>query len=422
MRNREYFKDKKITVLGLARSGLACANLLYELGAQVSVTDIQDNAQTRSNAAQLKSPAIKVELGAHTRPFIAGRDLIVVSPGIPDSSMAIVWAMEASIPLISEIECAFMLCSGQVIAVTGSNGKTTVTTLIGRLLEASGRKAHVLGNIGTPFCSEVARIQEGDYVSLEVSSFQLEKIRTFKPKIAVLLNFSRNHLDRYRDMDEYLQAKKRIFLNQDITDYAVLNQEDSVVRGLGSGLRSTAVYFKAGAGLNPNQAAVMAVGSILGINQEVAHGVFKAFRGVEHRMEYVSEIRRVKFINDSKATTVDAALWALRSSAGPVILIAGGRDKGNDYRLMLEVARQKVKGVVAIGESRQKIKDSLGEYLPTEEASSLEDAVKKALSMASPGDCVLLSPMCSSFDMFRDYEDRGRAFKRIVGALAESSG
>ena len=211
MKNKDYFKGKKVTVAGLARSGFTSANLLYDLGADVSVTDNQDNDSTRTYASQLKSKNIKIEIGRHSQDFIRGKDLIVVSPGIPDTALPIVLAKQFQIPVISEIELAWILCPATVIAVTGSNGKTTVTTLIGKALKAGGEKVFILGNIGNPFCSEVERMEAGDFVSLEVSSFQLEKIHEFKPKIALILNFTFNHLDRYKDLQEYLAAKKRIF-------------------------------------------------------------------------------------------------------------------------------------------------------------------------------------------------------------------
>ncbi|MBM3246276.1 MAG: UDP-N-acetylmuramoyl-L-alanine--D-glutamate ligase, partial [Candidatus Omnitrophica bacterium] len=219
MINTDYFRNKKITIVGLARSGLACANLLSDLGSQVSITDNNDTEATRANLEKLKSKKIKSELGRHTPEFVKGQDLLVVSPGVPDTALAVKWAEEFKVPAVSEIEIAAFLCPATIIAVTGTNGKTTVTTLIGRVLEKKGERAIVCGNIGNPFSGEVSKLREKDFVCLEVSSFQLEKIRGFKPKISVILNFSRNHLDRYKDMREYLEAKKRIFMNQDKEDY-----------------------------------------------------------------------------------------------------------------------------------------------------------------------------------------------------------
>ncbi len=417
MINPQQYKNKKVSVIGLARSGVACANLLYRLGADVSVTDIKDDEQVRLHVSGLCSQDISLELGRHTPSVIKGRDLIVVSPGISDEAMPLVWAKEFGIPVIGEIEFAWSLCPASVIAVTGSNGKTTVTTLIGKVLEKKGKRVFVCGNIGNPFSGEVDKMQEGDFVSLEISSFQLEKITTFRPAIAVLLNFSRNHLDRYKDMEEYLKAKKRIFLNQQESDHLVLNRRDASSAAISREARSQIVYFNQDDTVNQNQSAVMAVGSLLGIENDLMQEVFKEFKGVEHRMEFVAEINKVRFINDSKATTVDSALWALRSIPGPVILIAGGKDKGNDYRVILDAARQKVKYAVLIGQAKEKMKLAFQGQLPFDEANSLPDAVRKASRLAEAGDSVLLSPMCASFDMFTDYEHRGRVFKQAVGEL-----
>lgn len=418
MRNTTYFKDKQVTIVGLARSGVACANLLASLGASVWVTDIKDNAQTRSNAALL-SQDIQVELGKHSEDFIKGADLVVISPGVPGSSQPAIWAKEFAKPVISEIEVAAMLCPGKIVAVTGSNGKTTVTTLIGRVLEASGKKVFVCGNIGNPFSGEVAKMREEDFAVVEVSSFQLETIRGFKPKIALILNINPNHLDRYNNMREYLDAKKRIFMNQDKDDFLVLNRQDPGLSGLEKEASAKTIFFFREDGLNPNQSAVLKVGELLGLDRPTMLKVFSDFKGIEHRMEDVAEINKVRFINDSKATTADSAIWALNSISSPIVLLAGGRHKGIDYRVIIDAARNKVKQVVLIGEAKDKIADCLKGEFPVEMAASLEEAVNKTYILAKPGYSVLFSPMCSSFDMFTDYEERGRAFKKIVLELAK---
>ncbi len=414
MRNSNYFKNKKITIVGLARSGVACANLLYRLGASLRITDIQDNAQTKEACAKLCSSDILVELGRHSRDFIQPADLVVISPGVPADALPIKWAGEFNLPVVSEIEVASILCPAAIIAVTGSNGKTTVATLIGKVLAATGKKVFVCGNIGNPFCAEVEATQEGDLVVLEVSSFQLERIKDFKPKIAIILNLTPNHLDRYNNLQEYLDAKKRIMMNQDQDDFLILNADDALLKGIAAQANSKVVFFTKQAGLNPNQSAVLSVGKILGINQDVILDVFSKFKGIPHRLEEVREIDGVKFINDSKATTADSTIWAIKNIRTPIILIAGGRHKGIDYRVIIECAREKVKQVVLIGEAKEKIACALGNEFPIENASSLKEAVEKAFVLARPGYSVLLSPMCSSFDMFKDYEDRGRAFKQIV--------
>ncbi|MDP2938314.1 MAG: UDP-N-acetylmuramoyl-L-alanine--D-glutamate ligase [Candidatus Omnitrophota bacterium] len=420
MNNKDYFKHRKVTVAGMARSGFASANLLYDLGADVSVSDNQDNDSTRSYALQLKSKNIKIEIGRHSPEFIKDKDLLVVSPGIPDTALPIVLAKQFQIPIISEIELAWLLCPATVIAVTGSNGKTTVTTLIGKILEAGGKKVFVLGNIGNPFCSEVEKMEAGDFVSLEVSSFQLENIHEFKPKIALILNFACNHLDRYKDLQEYLAAKKRIFINQDKSDYSVLNHDDPAVKELAKETKANVVYFSQMPDLNLNQAAVLAVASILGIDKELCLEVFRAFKGIEHRLEYVAKINNVTFINDSKSTTVDSTIWAFKNISCPIVLIAGGKDKGSDYSIILDLIRKKTREVILIGEAREKIKSALRGFLSIDEAPTLEEAVNLAFSKAKSGDCVLLSPMCSSFDMFLNYEERGKIFKQAVFNLAKN--
>lgn len=418
MRNSGYFKNKKITIVGLARSGVACANLLDGLGAIVSITEIKDNAQTRESCAKLCSSKISVELGKHSQAIIRQADLIVISPGVPENSQPIKWAREFNKPVISEIEVASILCPAQIIAVTGSNGKTTVTTLIGKVLSEAQKKVFVCGNIGNPFCGEVGRMQEGDFVVLEVSSFQLETIKDFKPKIAVILNLTPNHLDRYNNIREYLDAKKRIFMNQDKGDFLILNADDPLLKDIKNQANSKVIFFTIAQGLNPNQSAVFSVGQVLGIDKRLMQKVFSEFKGIQHRMEELRQINGVRFINDSKATTADSAIWAIKNIDTPIILIAGGRHKGIDYRVILEPARGKVKQVILIGEAKEKISRDINGEFPVEMAASLEDAVNKAYACALPGYCVLFSPMCSSFDMFKDYEDRGRVFKKIVSELA----
>jgi UDP-N-acetylmuramoylalanine--D-glutamate ligase len=415
MHNSEYFKNKKVTIVGLARSGVACANLLHRSGAMVSVTDIKNDAQTRQAYTKLCSNEIRVELGKHSQDWIKQADLVVISPGVPINSLCVNWAKEFNKLLISEIEAASILCPAQIIAVTGSNGKTTVTTLIGKVLATAQKNVFVCGNIGNPFCGEVEKMQDGDFVVLEVSSFQLETIKDFKPKIAVILNLTPNHLDHYNNLEEYISAKKRIFMNQDRNDFLVLNADDSVLSAAVSGFKSKVVFFTKEEGLNPNQSAVVAVGRILGVELRQMQKVFQEFKGIQHRMEEVAKINGVKFINDSKATTADSAIWAISNIASPIILIAGGRHKGIDYRVILDVAKGKVKQAFLIGEAKDIIASDLktGGFLIVK-ADTLKEAVTKAYYQASPGYSVLLSPMCSSYDMFTDYEERGRAFKQIV--------
>ena len=417
MKNTDYFKGKRVLVIGFGRSGLSSANLLSELGSQVKVTDSQDNPVTRQNLKRLNSKDIKVELGRHSREFLSGIELIVVSPGVANDALPLLWGKEAKIPVIGEIELAWKLCPAQIIAITGTCGKTTVTTLIGRLIEAWGKKVFTCGNIGNPFTQEVGKMQEGDFVSLEVSSFQLEAIEGFKPKISMILNLSRNHLDRYNGMQDYIGAKERIFKNQGPSDYLVLNYDDEAVRNLNSKACAKIVYFKKEEGLNPNESAVLRVAEILEIDKRLAMDTLANFKGVEHRMEEVLSLRGVRFINDSKSTTTEATVWALNNLNCPVILISGGREKGNDYSRVLDIARRKVKNLVLIGEASDRIYSVFSGSINISRADSLKDAVVKAFTLSKKGDCVLFSPMCKSFDMFANYEERGKSFKALVGEL-----
>ena len=414
MRDTGQYDGKKITVVGLARSGVACANLLRKLGAVVRVTDSSAGVATRNSAALLAPDSIAVELGRHTEAFIDGSELVVISPGVPLDAAPVVWAREKGIPVASEIEVGWSLCPATVIAVTGSNGKTTTTTLISLVLKAAGKNAVACGNIGNPFTGELEKLAPQDFVCLEVSSFQLETIRRFRPKVSVMLNFNKNHLDRYPGMPEYLAAKKRIFMNQGAGDSLVVNADDPELVRAASEARAGVIFFRKKEGLNPNQSAVCAVASVFGVEEDTCRRVFSDFRGLEHRMELAAEIDGVKFINDSKATTAESCAWALNVLAGPVILICGGRDKGIDYSLIAGACRDKVKEIILIGEAAEKIASALSGACRIGRARSLEQAVEMAFRSARAGDTVLLSPMCSSYDMFTDYEHRGRVFKQAV--------
>lgn len=424
MNFKQDYQNKKITVVGLARSGAAAARLLKDIGSEVYVTDSAGNDRLRILAEDLKSRGIVVETGGHSPDFIRNKDLVVSSPGVSNKSQALLWADELKIPVISEIELSWSLCPATVIAITGTNGKTTVTTLLGKVLETSGRPVFTLGNIGKPFAQEVMNMNSDDFVSLEVSSFQLERIAAFKPKVSAILNLTRDHLDRYADMPEYLAAKKRIFRNQSRGDYLVLNYDQPILRELAKETKAKVIFFSAerlkrhpGGNLNPNHYAVMAMAKIFGVSEARCREVFLNFKGVEHRLERVRTINDIEFINDSKATNVDSTVWALQGMHKPSILIAGGRDKNSDYRLIADLIKQKVKLLMLIGEAREKIRTAFNGLLPIEEASSLEEATQKSFQRAQGGDCVLLSPMCASFDMFQDYEHRGRVFKEIVNKL-----
>lgn len=407
-------------IVGMGRSGLAAAKLLASLKATVAITEREDSVKNRQQAALLRQQGVFVELGGHSEKLVSGKDLVVVSPGVENSCPIFDWAQRLSIPVVSEVEVASLLCPATILAVTGSSGKTTVTTLLGEVFQAAGKKTFVLGNIGTPFSSAIQDIEDQDIVCLEVSSFQLERTISFKPKVALMLNFNRNHLDRHKDMQEYLDAKKRIFRNQDQDDYLVLNGEDPILKNLEKEAKAKTIFFYAHDRYDPNQAAVLKVASIFGIEEKICRKVFNNFKGLKNRLEFVGQIRGVTFINDSKATLVESTLWAIKKINQPIILIAGGRDKGVDYSTIIGPAKGKVKEIIAIGEAKAKIGQALRGEFSFSEAETLKEAVELAFKKSQAGDCILLSPMCSSFDMFRDYEQRGEAFKEIVRGLMQT--
>ncbi|MFA5339686.1 MAG: UDP-N-acetylmuramoyl-L-alanine--D-glutamate ligase [Candidatus Omnitrophota bacterium] len=447
------FRGKKVTVAGLAKSGMAAAFLLKRLGAKVWATDSGDSQKLREAKGLLEWKGIIVELGRHTPEFTEGKDLIVISPGVPEDSQVLKWAAEYKVPVIGEIELGYLCCKAPVVAVTGTNGKSTTTTLIGEILKKGGKRAVVCGNIGNPFCGEIAKVKKNSVVVLEASSFQLESIKTFRPHVAVVLNISQNHFDRHPDLRSYINAKARILGNQEKGDWAVLNYDDPLVRKLKAGTKAKAIFFSRknkkaaaffedgsvfiGRGGKPqricgaaelkikgthnieNVLACLCVASIFGISPKKIKEALVGFKGLEHRFEHVKTVGGVEFINDSKGTTVLATMMALESCVKPVILIAGGHDKGSDFRKARRVVGAKVKKLVLIGEAKEKIKDHLSGAAPHIFAETMEDAVRKSFGEAEAGDLVLLSPMCASFDMFRNFEERGRVFKEIVRALKE---
>ncbi len=419
-------KDKTVTIMGFAASGMAAADLALDNGARVQISEQRQDKLTQSRFGAWKNKKdVAVEWGKHSLDFIENSDIIVLSPGVPNDLPVIQKAQERGIPVMGEIEFAYRFCPSKIIAVTGSNGKTTVSTLISKLLSEAGRKIIFCGNIGTPFSSVIPYCTKQTLVVLEISSFQLESIRTFTAHVAVFLNFSQNHLDRHKDCEEYFEAKKRIFENQSRNDFAVLNIRDEKIKTLGQNLQSRIIYFNTSKDQNlfddPNQRAAYAVVRIFGVSKDKAKKVFDEFCGVEHRMEKVRTLCGVHFINDSKSTTVEATRWALERTAGPVILICGGRDKNLDYSVIKDLIAKKVRQMITIGEARERIGRIYREMIPFEEADSLRGAVDLARSYAKDGDHILLSPMCASFDMFKNFEERGKAFKEIVHSLNEDS-
>ncbi|MBF0619002.1 MAG: UDP-N-acetylmuramoyl-L-alanine--D-glutamate ligase [Candidatus Omnitrophica bacterium] len=412
-------RNKRICIIGAAKSGIAAANLALALGARPKISDARPLVEIEQALAMLADrAAVEVEAGGHTRAFIEASDLVVASPGVWRMAEPLEWARVKGIPVMGEIEFAWRQCRKPVIAVTGSNGKTTTVNLITRVIEASGKSACLCGNVGTPYAEHVRRT-DVDFFVVEISSFQLELIDTFRPAIAVLLNFSQNHLDRHANMQEYFEAKKRLFMNQKPGDVAVLNAKDEWALKATKDIRSKVRFFTPEEeGENPNHLAVLEVARALGIADAVAQKVFDDFPGVEHRLEKVRVLDGVQYINDSKSTTVEAGRWALQRMDKPVVMIAGGSDKHMDYTPLRDLVKSKVRVMVAIGVIKDQLKDTFGPVVPVDVISGgLEEAVVHARKIAHAGESILLSPMTASFDMFKNFEERGRKFKEIVGKM-----
>ncbi len=448
-------KDKHVTVVGLGNSGYNAAILLDDLGAYVRVTDSGDNTDIRVNLNSFEHRDIRVEIGAHTEEFVRGSELVVVSPGVEDSSPPIKWATKLGIPIISEMELGYLFCKGKIIAVTGTNGKSTVTALVGQILKDGDIDTVICGNIGNSLCGEIARIQEKTMVVLEVSSFQLERTKRFKPHIALILNITDDHLDRYSNFKKYFNEKLKIFYNQDADDILVLNYDAENLRSLKNKTSPRALFYskfnsrtnaytKDGdiffalsddldericsikeinlKGLHnlENVLASGLVGFLVGVDKSSIRDTIRNFKGLPHRFETVGIINGVEYVDDSKGTTVDSTYRALESCEKPVILIAGGRDKNSDYNVIKDLVKRKVKNLVLIGEAKEKIKTALGGIIKTHEAKNMFEAVDIATRLAENGEVVLLSPMCSSFDMFKDYKERGEVFKKAVKMMQEN--
>ncbi|MBF0331440.1 MAG: UDP-N-acetylmuramoyl-L-alanine--D-glutamate ligase [Candidatus Omnitrophica bacterium] len=415
-------KGKKVVIVGAARSGIAAANLALAMGAVVKITDAKSLTDLEAALSGLKERTqVLVEHGAHTSAFVEDADLVVASPGVWKDALPLQWARAKGIPVWGEIEFAWRFCRKPVIAVTGSNGKTTTVTLIRKVLEAAGRKACLCGNVGVPFAQEVLA-PEVDFFVVEISSFQLELIETFRPTIAVITNFSQNHLDRHPDMQDYFNAKKRLFMNQTEADFAVINAQDAWAQKIEAHTRAKVVRFnKNGLAKNPNHALVLEIARILGITDAVAQKVFDTFPGVEHRTERVRVLDGVEYINDSKATTVESGRWALTACEGPLIIICGGHDKGEiDLSVLKSLVRSKVKKMIVLTREelvRAKLHAAFDGVVPLEDHTDMTAAVASARAQAVAGDKVLLSPMFASFDMFNNFEHRGKIFKEIVNSL-----
>lgn len=460
-------KGKQVTVLGVGRSGMGAARLLQTLGAHVTVADRQEEAGLASMLDQLDRRAVRLVTGSAYERALDGAHVVVISPGVPSGLEMLERTRRRGVPVIGELELASAHVRAPVIAVTGTNGKSTTVTLLGKMLEAGGIRAFVGGNLGTPLSeaaladlrARAAGAAESPYqvVVTEVSSFQLETIERFHPWLAAVLNLSRDHMDRYPSFEAYTAAKARIFANQDDKDFALINRDDkawalrratratvlgfSLAQALAPGVAGGA-YLKDGmirirlkeaeveicrvaevgaAGLH-NWANVMAASTLAllsGCAPSSVREVARTFTGLEHAMQTVRERRGVRFIDDSKATNVDAVLKALDSVEAPVVLIAGGRDKGADFLPLRDAMTRRVKLLVLIGEAAPRLEQVLKPFDRVQHAPSLAQAVELAAERATAGDVVLLSPACASFDMFTDYQDRGRQFTALVKALPD---
>lgn len=445
-------EGKNITVIGAFRSGIGAAKLIQKLGGVPFVSDSSDDEKVKNSVRLLEDLDIDFEFGKHSDK-VFDCDLMVASPGVPLDSEVLTNAREKRIKIISEVELAYKFCKGTIVAITGTNGKTTTTSLCGHVFSSCGVNTFTAGNIGLAFSEVVLDVGQDDFAVLEVSSFQLDLIDMFKPKVAVILNISPDHLNRYDyDYQKYIKSKMRIFENHDETDFLILNRDSNVLMDSLNYHRSKDYYFSLsskstngcfikdgevvfsdndiekfrckisdinlrGEHNYSNAMAVICAAKIFDFeNEKIIEGL-RTFKGVEHRLEFVREIGGVKYINDSKATNVDSVWYALRSFDQPIYLILGGQDKGNDYNQIKDLVISKVKKIYAIGSSADKIFNFFHKDVKVEIKSSLDEVVAAANSEAKENDIVLLSPACASFDMFNDYEHRGKVFKDLVNGL-----
>jgi len=409
---------KKVCVVGWGRSGISLTDLLLRLGKEVKVSEAAEDKIFPSQLINdFTSKGVEFEFGGHSKEFAKDTQLLILSPGVDLSSSSIKQvARTHSIPCVGEIEFSSWLTKAQIIAITGTNGKTTCSELIYQVLKRKGKRVFLGGNIGRPFSSFVLDTKEADLVVLEISSFQLESIVGFKPYVAAFLNIEPDHLDRYSDFKDYFQAKLNIFRNQGKKDWAVLNKNIDFRSQIKRVIKSQLVYFSQEFS-NENFSCVYRIAAIFGLTKTDCLGVFSEFKGLRHRLQVARKLDKITFINDSKATNPSSTIWALKNTKAPIILLAGGRDKGLDYASILPHLR-KVKRVNLFGEAAVKIREVLGSKVEAEAFSSLEEAVLSSYQGAESGDTILLSPMCSSFDMFSNYQDRGDKFIEIVNSIS----
>lgn len=444
---------QKVLVVGLGRTGLATARFLVKKGAVVTVTERRTLSELRESVKEMESLGVKLELGGHKKETFLNSDLIVPSPGVSMYMEELNLAREKGIKILSEMELAFQFSSATVIGITGTNGKSTVVTLLGEIFHNSKIDVFVGGNLGTPFIEAVDGGKSYQYAVLEVSSFQLEWIEKFRPCIAVLLNITQDHLERYPDFRTYAEIKRKIFMNQKRSDFAVLNADDPNTKEILNTVKSRTFLFsgknkvRKGAYLSKNKIiyavgeivkeieikninlkgehnlenimASIIVSSLCNCNEEIIKNTIENFKGLPHRIQFVREVNGVKYYDDSKGTNVDAVLRALECFSEKIILIAGGRDKGSDFTPMLEPVKKKVKALLLLGEAKEKIAQQLKGATEIILVNDMKEAVYKAYSIAEKGDVVLLSPACASQDMFFDYAERGNVFCHFVRSLEE---
>ncbi len=449
-------RHKRVLVVGLGKTGESVADFLLHQGARVKISEKKTAAALSGAAEAWTARGAEIEAGGHRVASFLEADLIVPSPGVP-LLPEYAAAQARGVPILSEIELAFRFLKGRIIGITGTNGKSTTATLIHKILKDAGRKAHLAGNIGTPLISFVDRSRDDHVYVTEISSFQLEFIDAFRASVAVFLNVSQNHLDWHVSFEAYFLSKAKLILGQRGGDKAVLNRDDARVwglkplapsdvygfsrrRALGRGcfLRGDRIVLRDGAkerdlmpvgeirlpGLH-NRENIMAaamVGALSGVEPRSMRASIREFTGLEHRLEPVLTLRGATFVNDSKATTVDAAIKAIESFDRPIVLILGGKDKGSDFTKLRRLVKARVKKVVLVGAAKDKIRAALHGVVPMDEAGTFADVVPLAFAAASRGDVVLLAPACTSWDMFANFEERGRVFKREVRKLARTAG
>jgi UDP-N-acetylmuramoylalanine--D-glutamate ligase len=457
MRGAEYrvqLRGRRVTVVGLGLSGVAACGLLRELGAVVTGTDGKPLDALPIEAQRLSNRGVTLYPGGHPREAFESAEIVVLSPGVPLDHPALAGPRALGVPVIGELELAWRVMEADVVAITGTNGKTTTTALTGALLREQSRPVLVGGNIGRPLSLHALDVPADVLVVAEVSSFQLETIQTFRPRVAAVLNLTVDHLDRHKTFEGYVDAKTRIFENQTEADIAILNADDPVASTLAQRTRANVVLFSRRRILSQgvfcqdswivarlcddeericpldeillrgqhnveNVLAAVACALWAGVAAERLRVAIAGFRGIEHRIEWVREIGGVAFYNDSKGTNVASTIKAIESFTEPIILIAGGRGKGQNFSPLADAAKGRVRHVILIGEDREKIDRALSPHVHVAWAASMEEAVSRASVLARPGDVVLLSPACASFDMFDNFEHRGQVFKALVQALKD---